>query len=220
MLDAPREPGNDLGAAFDAMSAGMVLVDEKMRIRLANGAAAIFLQAKRDDLAGKDASEYILDPEVIEAVRAVSSGSVRRRSTLEVQKQGEAGTGVLRFSVRPVRHDDSAIAMIIIEDITQHRVAEEARNAFVTQATHELRGPLTNIRLYVERAIDDGQNDPTIRAECLNVVNREARRLEHIVGEMLSVAEIEAGTLKIGKDDVRLDAMLHAAGSRLPAPGG
>jgi signal transduction histidine kinase len=86
-------------------------------------------------------------------------------------------------------------------------VAEEARNNFVAQATHELRTPLTNIRLYVETAIDEGEKDPVTRAKCLNVINQEARRLEGIVGVMLSVAEIEAGSFKINRGDVRLDTL-------------
>ena len=36
------------------------------------------------------------------------------------------------------------------DDVTQQRLAEEARNAFAAQVTHELRAPLTNIRLYGE----------------------------------------------------------------------
>src|SRR5205085_9683262 len=93
--------------------------------------------------------------------------------------------------------------------ITQQRVAEEARNSFVAQATHELRTPLTNIRLYVETAIEEGEGNPATRAKCLNVINGEARRLERIVGEMLSVAEIEAGSFKINKDEVRLEPLFQ-----------
>ena len=92
--------------------------------------------------------------------------------------------------------------MVIIEDITQQRVAEEARHAFVAQASHELRTPLTNIRLHVETAIDDGQDEPQVRAQCLNVINQESRRLERIVAEMLSVAEIDAGSFSLSRDDV------------------
>jgi signal transduction histidine kinase len=66
---------------------------------------------------------------------------------------------------------------------------------------------LTNIRLYVESAIEDGENDAATRAKCLNIINSETRRLERIVGEMLSVSEIEAGSFKMKRDDVRLDAL-------------
>ena len=99
--------------------------------------------------------------------------------------------------------------MVIIEDITQQRLAEEARNLFVAQATHELRMPLTNIRLYTESALDEGERDVAVRSKCLNVINQESKRLERIVGDMLSVAEIEAGTLKLRTGDVRLETLFE-----------
>jgi signal transduction histidine kinase len=114
----------------------------------------------------------------------------------------------LRFAVRPVRKEDTASAMLIIEDVTQQRVAEQARNSFIAQVTHELRTPLTNIRMYVETAIDDSSDNPAVRSNCLNIINQETRRLERIVGEMLSVAEIEAGSFKVRHDDVSMDVML------------
>jgi signal transduction histidine kinase len=100
--------------------------------------------------------------------------------------------------------------MVGIDDVTQQRVADEARNAFITQVTHELRAPLTNIRLYTEQAIEDGEQDPEMRGRCLNVISEEARRLEGIVTDMLSVAEIEAGTMNLRKDDVRLEMLIES----------
>jgi signal transduction histidine kinase len=95
--------------------------------------------------------------------------------------------------------------MIVIEDITQQRAAEEAQHAFVAQATHELRTPLTNIRLYTEMALDEGKSDPAVLANCLNIINQETYRLDRTVADILSITEIEAGTLTVRKDDVRLD---------------
>src|SRR5206468_2971217 len=99
-----------------------------------------------------------------------------------------------------------ASAIVLIEDVTQSRVADESRNAFVAQATHELRTPLTNIRLYVETMVEDGENDAAVRSKCLNVINQEVRRLERIVADMLSVSEIEAGSMKLNAGEIRLDA--------------
>jgi signal transduction histidine kinase len=200
----------DLDAAFDAMSQGLVLINEKLEAKFVNGAAAVFLQARREEMLGSGVARFIKYEEVLKAVEGVASGTIRRRMTIEVQQQGgQDGAGVLRFSVRPVRREDSAAAMVIIEDVTQQRVADEARNSFIAQATHELRTPLTNIRLYVETAIEDGEANPAIRAKALNVINQEARRLENIVGEMLSVSEIEAGSFKLNRGDVRLDALFE-----------
>jgi signal transduction histidine kinase len=134
---------------------------------------------------------------------------VRHRTAVELDKRGDNGSEVLRFTVRAIGQDDPTAAIIVVEDVTQQRVADESRNAFVTQVTHELRSPLTNIRLSAETAIEDGDQNPPVRAKCLNVINQEAKRLERVVSDMLSVAEIEAGTLELRKDDVRLDALFE-----------
>jgi signal transduction histidine kinase len=233
-LGRRRQAKGDLDAACDAMSHGLLLVDDKFCVKYANGAAASFLGADREKLVGGEISKYLQVESVLEAIRGTAGGTVRRRITLDVERKddpapgsaakgqanrrdgagggeapGAGSAGVLRFSIRPVRREDSASAMVLIEDITQQKAAEEARHAFVAQATHELRTPLTNIRLYVETAIEEGETDAAMRSKCLNVINGEARRLERIVGEMLSVAEMEAGSFKLREDDVRLDALFE-----------
>jgi len=211
-LGRRRQSRGDLDAACDAMSQGLLLFDDRGSIKYVNGAAATFLQIEREKLCNLDIAQAIGVESVVAAVRMVVNGTSRRRSVIDVDRKAGAGegrdaTGVLRFSVRPVRREDTASAMVVIEDITQQKAAEEARHAFVAQATHELRTPLTNIRLYVETAIEDGESDPALRVQALNVINSESRRLERIVGEMLSVAEIEAGAFKLKTDDLRLEQL-------------
>lgn len=218
---------SDLENVCDAMWQGLLLVDNQMHITYANGAAAVLLRAKRDGMIGCEVSSITADDALLDPIRKVVDGTIRRRVTSEIklvhkdadQKPAEGGEApahqapglekcsILRFNVRPVRRGDTAAAMVIIEDVTQQRLAEDARNAFVAQATHELRMPLTNIRLYSESALDEGERDVAVRSKCLNVINQESKRLERIVGDMLSVAEIEAGTLKIRMGEVRLETL-------------
>lgn len=211
-LQSRTDRRGDLGQACDALWQGMLLVDEHLNVKYANGAAAVFLRTKKEIMnapATAAVAQFIFDECVLEAIRSVASGEMRRRTTHEVRRPESEGGGILRFNVRPVRRDDAAAALIIIEDITQQRIADEARNAFVAQVTHELRTPLTNIRLYVEQAIEEGENDPAAVAQALNIINQESRRLERIVGDMLSVSEIEAGSFKLRTAEVRLDALFE-----------
>jgi len=202
-----RGRDGDLSSACDAMSQGLVLVDEHMKVKYVNGAGAVFLRHKREEIVGKEAAALLEDAKVVEAVRSVAAGALRTRTVIEVDRSAEKNGGVLRYSIRPVRKEDAATALVLIEDITQQRVADASRNAFVAQATHELRTPLTNIRLYVDMLIEETDAEPAKRAQCINVISQEARRLERIVGDMLSVAEIEAGQLKLRRGDVRLEAL-------------
>jgi signal transduction histidine kinase len=220
--------GGDLSGVCDVLWQGLVLLDEQLRVRYVNGAAAVFLGQRRESVTGKPAAELGLDARVLDAVRQAVAGTLRSRAVIETgspqpgagggpaladaggNRRGAGWTGgVLRFSVRPVRREDRGSAMVMIEDITQQRVADEARNAFVAQATHELRTPLTNIRLYVEQLVDDPSLPALERGRALNVISQEARRLERIVGDMLSVSEIEAGTLRIDQGEIRLASVLE-----------
>ncbi|MFA6046212.1 MAG: ATP-binding protein [Phycisphaerales bacterium] len=200
----------DLKAACDAMWQGLVVLDGAGMVRYCNGAAAVLLRSKRESVTGTPISTYLDDAAAQEIISKVMSGQSKSRASIEVERAaaGAQDRTVLRLSVRPLRREDGPAAMLIIEDTTQQRVADESRNAFVAQATHELRTPLTNIRLYVEALVEEG-DDAQARAKCLNVIGAESRRLERIVGDMLSVSEIEAGALKLRSGEVRVDAMLE-----------
>jgi signal transduction histidine kinase len=178
----------------------------------------VMLNKPRESMLGAPAGDVLAGESgraVLEAVRAATSGAVRSRQSVEMRRAGtgNSAAGVYRVTVRPLRQADAGpMTMVVLEDVTQQRVADESRGLFVTQATHELRQPLTNMRLYIEELIDadgPGAHDPAERARCLNVISGEARRLERIVTDMLSVSEIEAGSLSLRRDDIPLEPMFR-----------
>jgi two-component system phosphate regulon sensor histidine kinase PhoR len=213
--DAPVNPGQDatsarLGTALDALWQGLLILDANGVVLYANGAAGVLLKKRREDLNEARTSDLLPDPEFTSALADMLEGRGAPRTSVELSRVGENGDRtVLRATIRRLRREDGAAAVIVIEDITQQRVADESRDAFVAQATHELRSPLTSIRLSVETLIEDGWRDDLTRGKCLNVITSETRRLERIVGDMLSVAEIEAGSLKLRVGDMRLDTLFE-----------
>lgn len=202
-------PAHELVSACDSFWHGLLLVDGTMRVRYANGAGAVLLGARGTVLAGEDFTALARDRRVIDAVRAVLSGKARHRVSVEIERTDVPGGGVLRFGTRPASASAPTLAIVVVEDITQQRAADQSRNSFVAQATHELRTPLTNMRLYLDSLLEDGDADPAARARAINVISGESRRLERIVADMLSMSEIEAGSMTVRRDDVRLDALFQ-----------
>lgn len=192
--------------ALDAVPFGVVLVDRGGSIESANASAVGMLRLPVQCV-GRGLSELSMPGELCEAAGEVLSGSARRR--VVVLEPEASGGSVLRVTVRRAGEAERSLAVLAVEDITQQRAAEEARNSFVAQATHELRTPLTNIRLYVEEAIEEGDRDPALRQRALDVINQESRRLERVVADMLSVAEIEAGAIAIRVGEVNLEQMFR-----------
>lgn len=70
----------------------------------------------------------------------------------------------------------------------QRRALDERREAFLLSATHELKTPIANVRLYAETLAAHGAEDPDSMLRFVNTIDAEARRLERRVQEMLMVA--------------------------------
>lgn len=200
---------SELASACDALWTGIMLIGEDGLIRYANGAAAVLLGALREDLPGTSMSGVLDDPALMDAVVNTASGTGLGRSTYELERARDDATSYLRVRVGSLSGVPIGCAIVTVEDITQKRVADDAMHSFVAQATHELRTPLTNIRLYIEEAIESGDSDPALRDKALNIINQESQRLERIVGDMLSVSEIEAGSLRLNHTDVRTEKLLE-----------
>jgi signal transduction histidine kinase len=196
-----------LQRACDALWDGLIVLDHRLRIVYANAAAGRLLRTD-GELAGRHADQVMNRGPALEAVRGAAGGSGPRRTAVEASLGVGEQESTLRFGVGRIGPQAPYGVLIVVEDITQQRAADRARDSFLASAAHELRTPLTNIRLYVERMIEDGAEDAAVRGECINVINQEARRLERIVSDTLSASEIEAGSMQIDWGEVRLDALL------------
>ncbi len=209
MLESRGRTKSELASACDAMWLGLIVADHQRQAKYVNGAAAVLLQGKIEAMIGQEVTSFFEDVNVVSAINDAIDGTTTHRQTLEMAGSQQGEGGMLRVNVRPVRRKDPAAAIILIEDVTQMRSAENASRSFVAHATHELRTPLTNIRLYAECLLEDDTVDTQMRAKALNVINQETLRLERIVGDMLSISEIEAGSFQLKRDDVRLSTLIE-----------
>lgn len=85
----------------------------------------------------------------------------------------------------------------LIQDITQQIMASAARDQFLQTATHELRTPLANLRAYAEAlSIESGVSVEEQKEFC-NIITDETNRLSRLVDHLLTVGQLEAGSLII-----------------------
>jgi len=80
---------------------------------------------------------------------------------------------------------------------------ERVKDEFFALVSHELRTPLTSIIGYLELVLDD-EDLPEETRRFLQVVERNATRLLRLVGDMLFVAQVEAGRLSLESTTVDL----------------
>jgi PAS domain S-box-containing protein len=76
------------------------------------------------------------------------------------------------------------------------RELDRLKDEFIALVSHELRTPLTSIRGYTELLLDGEAGTLTgDQRQFLGVVERNAHRLLHLVGDLLFLAQVEAGKL-------------------------
>ena len=82
---------------------------------------------------------------------------------------------------------------------------------FVQRVSHDLRTPLTGIRLFVETLQTGRVSEPERVKECLDVIQAETRRLTNMVERLLGWARMEAGKRVFHKQRVPVTEVVGRA---------
>jgi signal transduction histidine kinase len=94
----------------------------------------------------------------------------------------------------------------------QLRRLDRMKDDFVAAVSHELRTPLTSIRGYLDLMLDGEAGILTDEQHhFLTIVGRNADRLLRVAGDLLFVAQVEAGTLSLQRGPADLDELVRQA---------
>lgn len=94
-----------------------------------------------------------------------------------------------------------------------------AQRRFVADASHELRTPMTTLRLNIHSLLRDPCGDPVERGSVLTEMADETDRLSRLVSGLLELARADAGR-QPSRDRVRLDEVVREAAHNLEALSG
>jgi signal transduction histidine kinase len=98
-----------------------------------------------------------------------------------------------------------------LENARLYRQAQQAiaaRDDVLAVVSHDLRNPVNRVRLAAELLLEMDQVDPPAR-KTLEMVVRSADEMNRLIGDLLDVARIEAGTLSIQTAPFELDDLLQ-----------
>ena len=132
--------------------------------------------------------------------------------TFDLRREKKVEGGVLRITRCPATSADGSHShhIWLARDITQQVLAEESRAQFISTATHELRTPLSNIRSYAEMLDIEGGVSVDKQKEFCNIINAEATRLLRFVDELLSINQMEVGSMTIHQHQTDLEAVVKS----------
>jgi len=207
--------GGALAEALSAVPDGLIYIADEIRFEYMNSAACRLFGWNVQDAKGMilpEARASGIGAKVLDVLRGAlqTDGSFEvRTDVLEADDKTGCDHSTYRVRILPLQRDHhTGECVVVIRDVSQQVRAERSREEFITHVTHELRTPLTNIRAYAETLSSGMFEDPNVITECYNVITKETRRLSRLVEDVLSVSQLEVGTIDLQIADIDLKTLL------------
>lgn len=184
-----------LDAVLSSMFEGVIVTDDQERVILMNPSLRRLFSVSEEPQGRKP----------IEIVRNTAIQEMADKIVVEKQKlvTGEIRIFVpeekfLRVNGVPImRGNRLEGAVMVFHDITELRRLEKIRQDFVANVSHELRTPLSSIKGYAETLLDGALEDKGHARDFIGIIYQESNRLANLINDLLDLARIESGNLKL-----------------------
>jgi two-component system phosphate regulon sensor histidine kinase PhoR len=170
-------------------------------VAASNAAARAVLGAWID---GEDVRLVIRQPAALDRLLGNGGGSD------EVELFGLGG--VDRRWMMSVAALDDDTKLVRLTDRSEAHAAEQMRVDFVANASHELRTPLATLVGYAETLREQGEDlDAATRSRFTGIVHDEARRMQRLVEDLISLSRIEAERFTAPTEALELQPLVEEA---------
>ncbi|WP_435200637.1 sensor histidine kinase [Qipengyuania sp. 902] len=176
-----------------------IIITERDRVTIANLAARGLLGSH---ILGQDARMALRQPEAVRLLDRDADGSAIVRG---LSRRND----IWRINRKKL---DDQLAVVEFVNKTAEADISRAHTDFVANASHELRTPLAAIIGYVETLSEDAGNLETKTAErFLDTIQREAKRLQNLVSDLMSLSRIEAEKHDLPSARIELSGLVESA---------
>ncbi|WET68011.1 PAS domain S-box protein [Sphingobacterium sp.] len=145
---------------------------------------------------------YILD-------RLRRGHSIKHFETVRRTKSGKLID--LSLTISPIKNDLGEIIGIskIARDITAKKQEEHRKNVFISMASHELKTPLTSVLLSAQIMQQHKELFGEKSASMGSKIENQVKKMMLMIGDFLSVAEVEQGKLQLNRSSFNLRELMR-----------
>jgi two-component system phosphate regulon sensor histidine kinase PhoR len=200
-----------LEALVEASDTALLLVDKDQHVQVANPAA-------RRVFGGYDERAAASPPSLIALTRSHELDDLVRESLASSEDLGvQIGLRGGTFRARAVRVEigSQLCVVLALEDVSELQRLGRARRDMVANISHELRTPITSIRLLVETLARDKKIASGQAARLLHNIEVETDTLQQMAQELLDLAMIESGRAEFLLIPVEVREMVAGSVERL-----
>jgi signal transduction histidine kinase len=208
-LEAERDR---LRLLLEQLQEGVIAVDGGLRVAFANPAAARLIGSVEQ-------GEPLPDPWPEPSLRRLANGLFRpgaRIAQARVSPGDELSYALVGIPAGP----GSALAVLVLSDVSERERRERAEREFVANAAHELRTPIAVIASAIDVLEQGAKAVPEDRDRFLTMIRHQAARLGRLVRVLLVLARAQTRQQALRLEAVELGPLLAEIGSELDPPDG
>ncbi len=232
LLDPSNAVPGRVRTALDTMAEGLLVLDHKEQIVLANQAFAEMLGKSSDDLMGykagslpwKDIEGNDIKKDQRPWIQAIAQGEVVKNHMLRLILSDDKQL-IFNINCSPVLSSGKKYAGVLVsfDDITpleekkielkkskeEAETANQAKSEFLANMSHEIRTPMNAILGFTEilkRGYVKNEQD-TLRY--LNIINVSGKNLLDLINDILDLSKVESGHHELEKTRVEPHRVIH-----------
>ena len=171
------------------LNLGVVLISNSGKIELINSEA---MQLLNIDIEPTQRSyqavikSFVLVDMISDALR--THQSLSNHIEMYVPSSKYIDVNIIPYGKSP---DEIESILVLLYDISQIRRLETVRTEFVSNASHELRTPVTAIKGFAETLLGGALAQPELAEKFITIIANESNRLEVIIKDILELSRVE-----------------------------
>ena len=150
-----------------------------------------------------------------------ASAETLRAEEITVRVPGRSLSVLLNAT--PIRADSGDVDsyIVTVQDLASLRELERLRAEFLATASHELRTPLSSIKGSITTLRGFAADlDPGEVEQFFRIIDQQADHMRFLISDLLDVAHIETGMLRISPEPADVVSLLEAARTRFAGEAG
>lgn len=194
--------GKRYSSILETAGEGVIAVDASLKIQEANSAASRLFGFSKQDMTGKTILEALGSRELADIFQECRDGGKELFREVRFFRNGEKQ---LKVHATTAGEGQNSSVVAVFSDISELKRLETLRKEFVANVSHELRTPIQIIQGYAEVLGGEAAGSESAQ-KALGLITQNARRMERIVADLLTLARLESDPgswLKVEMCDLR-----------------